>query len=272
VLANGTGARRLTTQHDGAELNPSWSPDAHSIVYQDCSPGNLSGCTLSVQALGASPVDISQLRAPLLETFDTRNGDFWQSGGNGTGATNSEANGKLTTTLAADSVEGGPYDLSDARWSTNCRLVGDFDVQVDYELLEWPAANGVQAALDSFDTNSQSFQAIRESQAYGEQYSSWITPAAISQPTSDLAGTLRLQREGSTAVVSFLSGASWVAIASGPTSTLSASISVGAGTGMNFFAHQEVKVAWDNFRINSGTISCPSTWWEDDSPDWQAVG
>ena len=40
---------------------------------------------------------------------------------------------------------------------------------------------------------------------------------------------------------------------------------------MNRFVHQEVKIAWDNFRINSGTLSCPATWWEDDSPDWQAV-
>ena len=37
-----------------------------------------------------------------------------------------------------------------------------------------------------------------------------------------LAGTLRLQREGSTAVVSYLNGATWVPVASGPTTTSSA--------------------------------------------------
>jgi hypothetical protein len=271
VLANGKGARRLTAQHARAELNPSWSPDARSIVYQDCASGNLIGCTLVVQALGGSPVEISQLRAPLLETFDTRNGNFWQSFQNGNGATNSEANGKLTTTLAADSVQGGQYNEIEAHWGTNCRLLGDFDVQVDYQLLEWPAANGVQAGLDSFDTNNQAFQAIRESQTYGEQYTSWIPPASISQPTSDLAGTLRLQREGSTAVSSYLNSANWVPIASGPTTTSPASITLGATSGMDRFSHQEVKIDWDNLRINSGTISCPSPWWEDDSPAWQAV-
>jgi hypothetical protein len=37
---------------------------------------------------------------------------------------------------------------------------------------------------------------------------------------------------------------------------------------MGRFVHQEVKVAWDNFRINAGTISCGTPWWEDDTPDW----
>lgn len=40
---------------------------------------------------------------------------------------------------------------------------------------------------------------------------------------------------------------------------------------MNRFAHQEVSIAWDNLRINSGTVSCPLPTWEDDSPDWQAI-
>jgi dipeptidyl aminopeptidase/acylaminoacyl peptidase len=270
VLANGKGARRLTTQHARAELNPSWSPDARSIVYQDCASGNLIGCALVVQALGGSPVEISQLRAPLLETFDTRNGNFWQSFQNGSGATNSEANGNLTTTLAADSVQGGQYNEIEAHWGTNCRLPGDFDVQVDYQLLEWPAANGVQAGLDSFDATNPIF-AIRESQTFGEQYSSWIPQSFNSQPTSDLAGTLRVQREGGTAVVSYLSGATWVAVASGATTTSPASITLGANSGMDRFSHQEVKIAWDNLRINSGAISCPNPWWADDSPDWQAV-
>jgi len=115
--------------------------------------------------------------------------------------------------LAADSVQGGQYNEIEAHWGTNCRLPGDFDVQVDYQLLEWPAANGVQAGLDSFDATNPIF-AIRESQTFGEQYSSWIPQSFDSQPTSDLAGTLRVQREGSTAVVSYLSGATWVTVAS----------------------------------------------------------
>ena len=117
---------------------------------------------------------------------------------------------------------------------------------------EWPAANGVQAIFAAFDTSNLGFFAIRESQVWGEQYSSWIPQSFISQPTSDQAGTLRLQRQGNTAVVSYLSGTNWVPIASGPTGTTPAS-TVGMSSGMSRFSHQEVAIAWDNFRINSGS-------------------
>ncbi len=53
--------------------------------------------------------------------------------------------------------------------------------------------------------------------------------------------------------------------------TSPASITLGANSATDRFVHQEVKIAWDNLRINSGTISCQIAWWEDDTPDWQAV-
>ena len=60
-------------------------------------------------------------------------------------------------------------------------------------------------------------------------------------------------------------------IASDPTTLDPAIIDLEASSLGDRFAHQEVKVAWDNLRINSGTITCPGLSWEDDSPDWQAV-
>jgi hypothetical protein len=113
--------------------------------------------------------------------------------------------------------------------------------------------------------------ALRESQVWGEQYGSWIPQDYVSAATGDTAGTLRLQRQGDTAQTSYWNGSSWVVIASGPTITDPASITLGASSFMERFIHHEVKVAWDNFHINAGTISCPTTWWEDDSPDWHAA-
>lgn len=269
VLANGKGLRRLTPPNDRNELSPSWSPDGSSIVYQDCPAGTVTSCDLMTMPIGSAPVDASTLRAPFVDTFDGGDGRFWQVIQFGSGAVNAEENGQLVTTLAADSVQGGQYDQIETHWGTQCRLVGDFDVQVDYRLLEWPAANGVQAALSSFAGPSNiAFMAIRESQVWGEQYGSWIPQDFSSVPTADSAGTLRLQREGDTAVTSDWNGVDWIPLASGPTSTDSATIALGASSFMNRFAHQEVKVAWDNFRINSGTISCGTPWWEDDSPGW----
>ena len=114
-------------------------------------------------------------------------------------------------------------------------------------------------------------QAVRESQVWGEQYGSWIPQDFISTATGDTAGTLRLQRQGDTAQTSYWNGSSWVVLASGPTITDPATITLGASSFMERFTHQEVKVAWDNFRINSGTIVCPTPWWEDDSPDWHGL-
>jgi dipeptidyl aminopeptidase/acylaminoacyl peptidase len=270
VLRNGTKAQKLAAASGRDESSPAWSPDSASIVYQDCSVGTLTDCGLETVVPGSPSVDISTLRAPYLDTFNGGDSRFWQVITNGTGATNTEQNGQLVTTVAANSAEGGPYNEFETHWGTLCRLSGDYDVQADYRMLEWPAANGVQAALSAFAGPSNiGFMAIRESQVWGEQYSSWIPQDFVSAATADPAGTLRLQRQGNTAQTSYWNGSSWVVLASGPTITDPATITLGAGSNTERFIHQEVKIAWDNFRINAGTISCP-TWWEDDSPDWQA--
>jgi hypothetical protein len=36
------------------------------------------------------------------------------------------------------------------------------------------------------------------------------------------------------------------------------------------FSHADVKVAYDNFDVSSGTFACP-TWWNDSNADWQAL-
>jgi dipeptidyl aminopeptidase/acylaminoacyl peptidase len=270
VLANGTGNHQLTALRGNEQLSPSWSPDAHSIVYEQCLVSNTGGCALSVLPLGGSPVDVSAPRAPFLDTFDARLDGF---GGvlaqDASGAQAVQSDGRIVATVPATAVQSGQYDFINAGWYSKCQLVGDFDAQADYQLLEWPAANGVSAQINAVYPNGP--LAMRESQAWGEQYTAWISPVATSLPTFDMAGSLRLQREGNTAASSYLSGSGWVPISSGPTALDPATINLEAQSIMNRFAHREVKIAWDNFRINSGTISCPNTWWVDNSPDWQAA-
>jgi hypothetical protein len=69
----------------------------------------------------------------------------------------------------------------------------------------------------------------------------------------------------------FRSGQSWVRIASGTTSQADTAIGLSMSTFLNRFAHWRVEVAFDDFRISSGALHCPS-WWDDTSPDWQPVG
>ncbi len=272
VLANGHDARRLTQQRDRAEINPSWSPDAHSIVYQDCSTVYLTGCTLSVQALGGSPIDISQLRAPFLDTFDAGASDqFWNPHQDGTGAHVSEQNGELVMSISADATQGGIFNRIDGGWLSACQLTGDFDVQADYQLLQWPAENGVQVTLGASNLGMGPF---RESQTYGESYGSYIPPAGAENIlTQDTVGELRIQRQGGTATASYETATGgWAPIQSGLVPTGPTFIGVDISSMNDFFIHQPVTIAWDNFRINSGTLSCPNFSWEDDSPDWQPVG
>jgi dipeptidyl aminopeptidase/acylaminoacyl peptidase len=272
VLADGKGTRRLSALQRSDQLNPSWSPDGHSIVYQNCGFQTAARCTLSVMPLHGKPVGISPLRAPYTDTFDGSGSadplaNVFEIG---SGTATSVENGQLVETVAANAMEAGSPAGLDAGWGTQCKLVGDYDVQADYKLLEWPVANGVGARLSDGES-ALGPQDVRESQTFGENYSAFIGQTVTAMPTLDAAGTLRVQREGGTAISSYLGGSGWVAIASGATLTEPAIIDLDAFSLGGRFAHQEVKVSWDNLRINSGTMSCPTVLWEDDSPDWQAI-
>jgi dipeptidyl aminopeptidase/acylaminoacyl peptidase len=270
VLANGKAAQRLSALHASNQLNPSWSPDGRSIVYQDCRFSSAAPCTLSLMPLGSKPVDISPLRAPFVDSFDGGADPLGHVFETGSGTSTSDEGGQIVETVAANAADGGsPGDLN-AGWGTLCKLTGDYDVQADYKLVEWPATNGVTARISDGES-ALGPQAYRESQTFGENYAAFTGESVTAVPTLDAAGALRVQREGSTAISSYLSGTSWVPISSGPTSLEPAIIDLDASSLGSRFAHQEVKVAWDNLRINSGALSCPEVSWEDDSPDWQAT-
>ena len=46
---------------------------------------------------------------------------------------------------------------------------------------------------------------------------------------------------------------------------------IGLQTPAASFGHLDARVAFDDFRLNSGQLSCPS-WWDDSAPDWQPLG
>ena len=118
MLRNGTKPRRVAAGSGRDESSPAWSPDGTSIVYQDCSAGASTECGVRTVVPGSPPFDVSTLRAPWVDTFDGGDSRFWQVISNGKGATNTEQNGQLVTTLAADSAEGGQYNEIETHWGT----------------------------------------------------------------------------------------------------------------------------------------------------------
>jgi hypothetical protein len=271
VHENGKGLTQLTNTPTRAESQPGFSPDGAMIVFHACSglgTDEQHCANYVMNSDGTGETEVSTPRIPYIDTFsDTRIDPFWHSILSGTGSHLAQTNGRLEETLDADAAQGGPFDTIDAHVGTNCKLAGDFDVQADYNLLVWPGANGVQVTLEAFEPGSQ---VLRESQVWGEQYGTWIPPTFSSVPTSDLSGSLRLTRVGTTITGYYRSGLTWAPVASGTTTLDDATLGLKASSFMDRFAHQAVNIAWDNFRISSGTINCP-TWWDDSAPDWQPV-
>lgn len=267
VHADGTDLRRLTETPGRTESWPAWSSDGSEVLFTAPSlPGAVPQRLLAVSlAEGTERAVLTSPTAPLVETFDDGvfDGSLWHEVVQGTGVSIGEVGGRLEVDFAAGAVSGGSFNQIAAHFGLQCQLAGDFELQVAYELLDWPAVNGLQAFLSGF-TTSTSAQIFRESKPWGENYGSWIDPVGSGVPTSDTAGSLRMTRINGVVTTSYSSGGQWIVLNTGPRPE---SMTVGVGAGdFNTFSGLHVRVAFDNFRLDSGELSCPS-WWSDREAD-----
>jgi hypothetical protein len=206
--------------------------------------------------------------APFVDGFDDGRIDssLWHTIVSGSGVSIGELGGRLVADFAAGAVPGGAFNQIETHIGLQCQLAGDFDMQVDYALLDWPAANGLQAYLSGF-TPFTPARIFRESKPWGETYGAWNDPMFNAADTSDVAGTLRLVRSDGLVTTSYLAGGAWVSL---NTASRPAAMTAGVGAGdFQTFSGLHVSVAFDNFRIGSGEVTCP-TWWRDTMPDWAA--
>jgi hypothetical protein len=143
---------------------------------------------------------------------------------------------------------------------TRQALAGDFDVQVDVALLNWPPGNtyGARLVAPDLGVGSQGTLAVMRysSPEPNEYYSLALLDHSDLLPTTDLSGTLRLVRIGSTLSGYYWNGSSWVLIGSGNVSTVATRIALELGTGETS-APSGVKIGFDNFKVNVGTVSSP---------------
>jgi Tol biopolymer transport system component len=289
VHKDGTGLTRITNTPGRAEFQPAFSPDGKKIVFHACTDAGTptQHCANYVRNVdGSGEVEVTVTpTAPYLDTFTgTWVDPFWGVGSTGTGPAVVQANGQLEVTLPVD-TSFGPDGYANASAFMSCRLTSDFDMQVDYRLLSGPLPPLVNVGFDAAeftgDTYSGQHAMFVHNPGFGLPGISthFPDPGVFQPPYNDfvqdtsLEGSLRLVRtttaSGPTVTASRLHGTPWSFTSLPYTAPTSQAANLNVFTNLTPFTAQ-VRVAYDNFRINSGAMTCP-TWWDDSAPNWQSV-
>jgi Tol biopolymer transport system component len=267
VHADGSGLRRITNTPDRPEFWATWSSDGSEIIYQDGTTGKLHAVSVSSgqdRLLATSP------RAPFTETFDgtQRDSSLWHQI-NDPGGTVSQSGGRLVTSIDGTAVPGGQYNQVDEHYGMQCQVSGDFDVRVDYSLLQWPHDGGFRANLSAFFANASLGRAsvlVPWAPSWNdEQVQGYSDGGNGSFASSDASGTFRLVRQAGIVTGYVAQGSDWRPVFSGA-ATVSAVLGVGLSAQASDFGHRSGSVAFDNFQLASGDLSCPD-WWHDAFPD-----
>jgi hypothetical protein len=265
VHANGSGLLQLTYTPDRLEYYSTWS--GNDIVFAGFTS---NGAHLySVPSTGGieKPVSTSP-QAPFTYGFDgPLDSSLWHTISDPGGSVG-PVDGRLVASISGSAVPGGQFNQVDEHVGSQCSLNGDFDYQVDYSLLVWPDFGGFYTQLAAFFANGGVARSSTQfSPPYNQQYWANTNDSAGSFTTTDTSGTFRLVRVNGimSAYVKSPTNPDWRLITSGsaPGSNV---YGMGLWASADQWAHVDGSVAYDNFRLNSGALTCP-TWWADLAPD-----
>jgi hypothetical protein len=151
-----------------------------------------------------------------------------------------------------------------ARLVSVFRLRGDFDIRVDFRLLQWPYYNGMRTAIgltdDYYDDYGMERSSLSASEPLGAQevYVADFGPLVL-VPTQDFTGTLRLVRSGSTQTGYYIGDGGWMPVLSDAAPTEDVAIQLHAWSHDYAFQHQDVRAAFDNFTVVTGQLVWPPT-------------
>jgi hypothetical protein len=144
--------------------------------------------------------------------------------------------------------------------TTRCKLRGDFDAILSFRLVTWPPKNGVWLSLLAADTGG--FNVYRVSWQFdtGDDYGAYLPPAGAIAPASGNSGVLRLSRQAGYWTAYYLSGGSWVTLASapGPTSDVALNPSVFNLSGVLPYGGAATTVAFKGFHAIAAAVVCPN--------------
>ena len=269
VDENGKNERRLTDTPDFVEGAVSWSPDGGRLIVGSHGGGGI----VTIPADGGDTTDIpTALTSPLVDDFadGVRDASVWHQVTTGTGTAISETGGSVRVSIDGDATPGPPPNYIAAHFGLQCSMPGDYDIQVDYTLLDWPAGNGVSAGLTMSGGPSVAELVDRAGFTWGEQYTANLGGGIFGfTSTADTAGAVRLVRSAGVTTAYFRVGAGWAPVPGATAFTSGDRLPViSAFTNQGVFGHQSARVAFDNFRVNSGSFSCPS-WWDAGAGDWR---
>jgi hypothetical protein len=185
---------------------------------------------------------------------DRRDNRIWEQVVTGTDVDIDQRNGWLVVDIGPGAVAGGPYNVIDGHFGTQCKLVRDFDARVDFVLLDWPAANGVWVSLDAYAVG----EVGRTDDVGGEYYSGSVGPDVGSVlPLGDLSGSLRMTRVNGRVTNYFRRGDSWVKLNSGTAHGWAVTIALSVWSTNGNFGHKHVRAAFDNFVVTAPEFGCP---------------
>jgi Tol biopolymer transport system component len=277
VRTDGTGLRRLTNTPDRLELQPAWSPDGMKITFFGFTLADQHAAIYTMNPDGSGETEISTPRIPYLDAFDGNRIDPFWFGPTivGSGPSVSQANGRLEVSIPSDTLNDPSRGFTDAGVSTQCHLLGDFDVQVDYQLLQWPPQSGVNVDFNTATFVNGSFDQVFGMFVFDPGGGTGVStnfpgPTNTFVPAPESSGTLRFVHIGPMLTAYRLTPGGWSTIQSTSDPANDAVVVLDVFSNAPQFSHPDVKVAYDNFSVNSGTFSCPS-WWTDNAPNWQPL-
>lgn len=153
-------------------------------------------------------------------------------------------------------VPGDATDGFNASLQTRCKVVGDFDAQVKFDLAQWSGADGIWVSLMASDLGGVNSY---RSDSFGEIYGTYIPPSGGTSVSTDARkGSLRLTRRGDTISGLYRAGSNWVTIfdGKGPTANTAISLSVFNLPDIAPFAGRPATVRFSAFALAAETVTC----------------
>ena len=137
-------------------------------------------------------------------------------------------------------------------------MLDDFDAQVDFQLVDWPAANGVNIRLGAVvggDLWTASRVGARADGAF-EGYAGDVRSSHGRTQTEDVSGSLRVARTHDVLSTYYRGKLGWVRLATGRDPRF-ADLVIHIDAATDGFGHHATRVAFDNFRATAEHMFCP---------------